>query len=178
MCPNINLLKTYGVYPSKVDFQYQSYKFFIYVYLNPFKEYKRPVIHKAGFPEQEFCFAYEPIYIGKGTGPGYRQNQHLSAFLNKKENNAWKVKTFNEIQANMAKAAANMQTDKPWNWEEYKKKYVKVLETFTTPKELLDFEMDLINSIGTQAKGNGPLTNKITNAYKTNNLSSGPKDFF
>ncbi len=177
-CPNINLLKSYKVYPSKVDFQYQAHKFFIYVYLDPFQEFPTAMIYKAGTPKKEFCFAYQPIYIGKGTGAGYRQNQHLKAFQNKRENNKYKVEAFQKIQEGMANAAAIGDHSKPWNWDEYKKSYIKILETFDSPEELLRFETELIKEIGTQWDNTGPLSNKIRNAFKFNGLSKGPIDAF
>ena len=171
MCPNITLLKSYKVYPRKHEFNYIKDKFFIYVYLNPFEEYKYP--EKFKVITKEYCFAYQPVYIGKGTGSGYRQNQHLKAFISGKENNPQKLKVLGEIQDNMAKAAAMGDHTKPWNWEEYQKSYVVVLETFEDPKLLLKFEMSLINSIGTVFDRTGPLANKIKNAYKFDNLSTG-----
>ncbi len=174
MCPGINLLRTYKVYPRKVDFNYMTDKFFIYVYLNPFTPLQRPLEITVG--QQQYCFAYLPIYIGKGTGAGYRQNQHLAAYRNNRENNVFKVAAFKHIEEEMAKAAATQNHSMPWNWKEYQQHYVVVLETFEDPKSLLEFEMELINSIGTVPDKTGPLTNKIKNAYAFNNLSSGRSD--
>ncbi len=178
MCPNINLLRSYKVYPSKVDFKYQKYQFFIYMYLNPFKEYITPVSYKAGDPKIEYCFAYEPIYLGKGTGAGYRHNQHLKAYLRDHEGNQFKIQTFKKIQDQMAEAAAKQDTSKPWNWEEYKQSWVKIIQTFDDPRALLKFEMELINQIGTQFDRTGPLANKIKNAYKFDRLSQGQAPIF
>ncbi len=177
-CPNINLLRSYKVYPSKVDFQYQSYKFFVYVYLDPFVEYPTPVKVKAGTPPVEYCFAYAPIYLGKGTGAGYRHHQHLKAFLNGRENNPEKVKTFRKVQDGMAEAVAIGDHTKPWNWKEYKDSYIKVLETFNDPVELLKFEIQMINSLGTTWDKTGTLSNKIKNAHKFDKLSLGRIDPF
>jgi len=171
MCPNIALLKTYKVYPRKIEFNYLKDKFFIYIYLNPFVEYKRAKSYKID--NKEFCFAYEPIYIGKGTGAGYRQHQHLTAFLKGRENNSYKTKILDQISDGMAKAAATGDHTKPWNWKEYQTGYIVVLETFNDPKQLLKFEMKLINSIGTIFDHSGPLSNKIKNAYSFENLSTG-----
>ncbi len=172
-CPNINLLKSYRVYPSQMNFNYQAHKFFVYVYLDPFQEFKRALTVKAGEPKVEYCFAYAPIYLGKGTGAGYRHNQHLKAFQNKRENNQHKVKVFQEIQDGMARAAATEDHSKPWNWDEYKQGYVKILETFDDPKALLKFEMEMINGLGTKWDNTGYLSNKIKNAYKFDKLSTG-----
>jgi hypothetical protein len=171
MCPNITLLKTYKVYPRKLEFNYRKDQFFIYVYLNPFKEFKRPKSYKIG--KKEFCFAYEPIYIGKGTGAGYRQHQHLTTFLKGREHNRFKKAELEKISKNMADAAAKQEHTKPWNWKEYQEGYVIVLETFENPKQLLKFEMELINKIGTQFDKTGTLANKIKNAWSYDNLGTG-----
>ncbi len=177
-CPNINLLRSYKVYPSETSFRYQAHKFFIYVYLNPFVEYPTAMKAKAGMPLKEYCFGYEPIYLGKGTGAGYRHNQHLKAFQSNRENNQWKVKAFQTIQDKMAEAAATQDHTKPWNWKEYQQEYVKILQTFQDPHDLIKFEMQMIKTFGTQWDNTGPLANKIKNAYKFDGLSSGPKDAF
>ncbi len=177
-CPDINLLKSYKVYPSKIDFKYQSYKFFIYVYLDPFQEFPKAMEAKAGEPLKTYCFAYAPIYLGKGTGAGYRHNQHLKAFQNKRENNPEKIKAFEKIRDGMAEAAAIQDHTKPWNWKEYQNQYIVILETFEDPKELLKFEMQLIKELGTKWDHSGYLSNKIRNAYKFDKLSPGRIDPF
>jgi len=164
MCPNFALLRTYKVYPRKIDFNYVKDRFFIYVYLDPFKELTKPLVARAG--GKEWCFAYEPIYVGKGTGSGYRQHQHLQSFKNDKENNQFKKTKFQEIQKNMANAVAKNDREKPWNWDEYKVSYIIVLEVFPDARQLLNFEVELIKNIGTKVDNSGPLTNKIRNAYK------------
>jgi len=174
MCPNFNLLKTYKVYPRRIEFNYMKDKFFVYVYLDPFKELSKAKQYKV--QKETYCFAYEPIYIGKGTGAGYRQHQHITSFLSGKEQNAYKIKALERIRKGMAEAAATNDHTKPWNWKEYQKSYVIVLETFIDPKQLLKFEMELINTIGIQHDRTGPLANKIKNAYSFDNLSAG-RDF-
>jgi hypothetical protein len=144
--------------------------FFLYVYLDPFKEFEKPLEVKIG--TETFCFAYEPFYVGKGTGAGYRHNQHISAFTNQRENNQFKVTKFKEISDNMATAAAKKLNDKPWNFKEFQNNYVVILKTFEDPKALLRFEMDLINKLGTVQDRSGTLTNKIKNAYAFDNLQS------
>jgi hypothetical protein len=171
MCPNINLLKTYKVYPRKIDFNYLKDNFFIYIYLDPFQELEKPKAYNI--QNKEYCFAYMPIYVGKGTGSGYRQNQHIASFLSGRENNQIKVNTLKIIQEKMADAAAKGDHTKPWNWKEYQDGYVIILETFNDPKQLLKYEMELIQGIGTIVKHTGPLTNKIINAYKFDNLGTG-----
>jgi hypothetical protein len=164
MCPNINLLKSYKVYPRQTHFNYLKDLYFIYVYLNPFAELKQPMEVKTS--EGTFCFAYLPIYVGKGTGSGYRQNQHIQAFLRGNENNILKKAAFEHLKDEMAKAASMGQKDKPWNWKEYQNSYVIILKTFDDPKKLIDFEISLIKQIGTVWDKTGPLTNKIKNVNK------------
>jgi len=175
MCPNIRLLRTYKVYPRQIDFNYLKDKFFIYIYLDPFQEFKRPKQYKI--LDKEYCFAFQPIYIGKGTGAGYRQNQHIKTFLSGRENNKLKVESFNLISDKMADAAAKGDHTKPWNWKEYQEGYVIILETFQDPKQLLKYEVELIQGIGTLFDKTGPLVNKIKNAYKFDNLSTGIPSF-
>lgn len=171
MCPNIKLLKSYKIYPRQLSFNYMVDKFFIYVYLNPFAEYDKPKSYRIN--NKEYCFAYEPIYIGKGTGAGYRHNQHISSFIKGSEQNSYKVAAFKKLQSDMADATAKQERDKPWNWKEYQADFVIILETFQDPKKLLKFEMDCINKMGTVKNKKGPLVNKINNAYKFDNLSQG-----
>jgi hypothetical protein len=104
MCPSFSLLRTYKVYPRKIDFNYIKDRFFIYIYLDPFKELTKPLQIVVG--SKEICFGYEPFYVGKGTGSGYRQHQHLKEFFDKREINRYKVEKLAEIETNMAKAAA------------------------------------------------------------------------
>jgi hypothetical protein len=164
MCPNLELLRTYKVYPRKIDFNYMKDRFFIYVYLNPFKELTTPLKVRVG--SKEFCFAYEPVYLGKGTGAGYRHNQHLTSFKNNKESNQFKIKTFMEIQRGMTQAAVNRDFKYPLNWKDYQDQYIIILETFKTAEQLLRFEVEMIKKIGTQFDGSGPLANKIKNAFR------------
>ena len=171
MCPGINLLKTYKVYPRVHQFNYMKDLFFIYIYLDPFKPYKQPF--KVNVQNEDFCFAYEPFYLGKGTGAGYRHNQHLVAFQQGHENNSFKIRAFKTLTDNLAEAAAKQEPDTPWNLKEYKDRYIVILKTFETPEALLKFEMEFINKLGTQMDHKGPLTNKIKNAYKFEKLSSG-----
>jgi len=176
MCPNIQLLKTYRVYPRKLEFNYLKDKFFIYIYLDPFQEFQKPKVYNID--QKEYCFAYQPIYVGKGTGSGYRQNQHIKTFLSGRENNKIKVEAFKQIADKMANAAAKGDHTKPWNWKEYQDSYVIILETFFDPKQLLRFEVELIQGIGTIFDKTGPLVNKIKNAYRFDNLSTGREQPF
>lgn len=161
-CPNDSLLKTYKMFPRLHEFSYMRDKYFIYVYLNPFKEYRTSLKFKV--QGIQFCSAFEPIYVGKGTnGNGYRHNQHISAFLNNKENNRIKVKIFKEIENEMKKAKELKLVNKPWDWQEYQKGWVFVVRSLNSQEELKRFEMQMINTIGTRWDATGPLVNKIKN---------------
>lgn len=162
MCPNQRLLKTYKVYPKLHEFQYLRENFFIYIYMNPFREYDRPYNIKV--QGLDFCMAYEPLYVGKGSnGNGYRQNQHIQAFLSDKEQNSIKTKWFKYLDEQMKKAQAMGDHTKPWNWKEYQKDWINVVRTFPTAQDLLKFEVEMIQKIGTKWDGTGPLVNKIKN---------------
>jgi hypothetical protein len=174
MCPNINLLKTYKVFPRVQQFNYLKDLFFLYVYMDPFQELKKPLA--INIDNQDYCFAYTPFYIGKGTGAGYRHHQHLAAFKNNTENNKFKVAAFNELSSKMATAAAKQEHDKPWTIKEYQGSYIVIIKTFEDPKQLLKFEMQMINKIGTLWDKTGPLTNRIKNAYAFDNLAT-KRDF-
>lgn len=163
MCPNISLLKSYKFYPKLHEFSYMREKYFVYIYLNPFKEYDRPYTFKVN--GEEFCTMYEPIYVGKGTGGrGYRHNQHIKSFTSNKEQNSIKVKWFKYIEDEMKKAKENNNINKPWNWDEYKKGWVIVAKTFNNATDLLKFEVTMIQELGTRWDATGPLTNKIKNS--------------
>jgi len=164
MCPNINLLKTYKVYPRKLSFNYMTDRFFVYVYIDPFQPLKKPMAVKV--QNKKYCFAFNPIYVGKGTGGGYRQNQHIADFLNNKNHNPKKRELFQKIQEGMADAVAKDAHQMPWNWKEYQNNYIIILETFNTAVDLLNFEVALINQLGTVFDKTGPLGNKIKNATK------------
>jgi hypothetical protein len=144
-------------------------RFFIYAYLDPFKELTKPLQVTAG--SKEICFGYEPFYIGKGTGSGYRQHQHLKEFLDKREINRYKVEKLVEIESNMAKAAAKGDISKPWNWEEFQKEWIIIIDTFENSHALVNFELELINKIGTRFDNSGPLTNKIKRQSKFDYIS-------
>jgi len=158
--PDINLFYSYKIYPRELRFEYQKHRYYIYIYLNPFKEYITD--NKLGVLDNpNIFFGYEPIYIGKGTtGHGYRFNQHIANYLSGKEKNQIKKEKFKEIEDLMKKNLPG----KPKNWNDYKQNYVLIYKTFPNEKELLYNEMLLINSIGTLYTPNkkGPLVNKIT----------------
>jgi len=159
--PDISLFYSYKVYPREISFNYQKHRYYIYIYLNPFKEYISE--NKLGVVDDPLVFfGYEPIYVGKGvTGHGYRFNQHISQYLSGKEKNLIKKEKFKEIENLMKKNIPG----KPKNWNDYKQNYIVIYKTFKNEKELLFYEMLLIKKIGTlyTPQNYGPLTNKITN---------------
>lgn len=158
--PDLILFYSYKMYPREITFDYHKHRYYIYFYLNPFKEYISE--NKLGYIEDPLIFfGYEPIYVGKGvTSHGYRFNQHISNFLKNKETNQKKKEKFQEIDNLMKK---NLP-DKPRNWNDYKQNYIIIYKTFPNEKELLFYEMKIINAIGTlyTPENPGPLTNKIT----------------
>jgi hypothetical protein len=159
--PDITLFYSYKVYPREISFNYMKHRYYIYIYLNPFKEYIND--NKLGFINDPLIFfGYEPIYVGKGVnGVGYRFNQHISTYLAGKEKNLIKREKFKEIENLMKKNIPG----KPKNWNDYKQNYIIIYRTFKNEKELSIYEMALINKIGTlyTPQNPGPLTNKITN---------------
>jgi len=160
--PDKILFYSYKMYPREVQFQYQKHRYFIYVYLDPFKEYIKD--NQLGYiKDPNVFFGYEPFYIGKGVnGHGYRFNQHLSSYLSGKEKNQYKINKFKEIEEKMK---SNKYPDKPRNWNDFKNTCILIYKTFSNEQELLENEMLLINKIGiigtSDMKYKGPLTNKI-----------------
>jgi len=157
---DFELFYSYKAFPREFRFNYLKHRYFLYVYLDPFKCYLDN--KELGYIENpDYFFGYEPFYIGKGTnGHGYRMNQHISIFQKNQETNIIKRKKFEEIETKMK---SNKYPDKPKNWTEYKNNYIIILNTFNSEKELQDAEIILINKIGTIYQQNGPLVNKITN---------------
>lgn len=162
-CPNGNLLKSYKIYPKLHEFNYMREKFFVYIYLNPFTVYPQP--YTVRIQQQEYCMAYEPLYVGKGSGgSGYRQNQHIGSFISAKVQNPIKIKWFKYIETEMQKAERREDTTKPWNWKEYKIDWIQVIRTFNSAESQLQFEVEMIQKIGTRWDSTGPLVNKIKNS--------------
>lgn len=159
----IELLKLYKVYPKIQDFHHLKYKYYMYVYLDPFKELDKPLLFKS--KKHEYISAYEPIYIGKASsGTGYRHNQHITNYINKKEHNPQKIKKFQELEKNFRLAEKQHSFTKPHNWKEYQSGWIILLEAFNDPKKLLESEVELIKNIGTVYNKKGPLVNKIENS--------------
>jgi len=165
---NINVLKLDKIYPKIEDFHFYKYQFYIYVYLNPFKPLKKPLVMKSikGKEEKTYLSAYEPLYVGKASsGGGYRHNQHIHKYQIGQETNILKIKAFQELEKNFEKARKENSFHLPHNWKEYQSNWIIILETFNDPKELLKFEVTLIKNIGTKYSKTGPLVNKIENAF-------------
>jgi len=162
-CNNMNLLKLYKIYPKIDNFNYNRYQFYIYIYLDPFKKLNKAFDIKA--PDgKPYCSAYEPIYVGKASrGAGYRHNQHIQSYLKNKEHNVLKVEKFKEIEKNMERAKKNNDIGVPHDWKEYQLNWIVIHQVFNDAKELLDYEVGLIQSIGTKYRRKGPLVNKIEN---------------
>ena len=161
------------VRPRLNHFRYKDVSFYIYVYLNPFKQ-ERKLYH---LPNGEYIeFAYEPVYIGKGTNShtddkfrsGYRMNQHIAEYLKngsevidgKQIHNEFKRRAFKNIEDNMRKYGYG-DIDMPRNWDEYKKSWVIILNDYPTAMALEAAERNYIKGIGTQRRGTGPLVNAL-----------------
>lgn len=166
LCPVKNTLQLYKVFPKIDDFNYMKYQFYIYVYINPFKPLNTPlkIVTKKN---QEHCFAFEPLYVGKASrGFGYRHNQHISTFLKGSENNPLKVKAFKELETKMTAAKKLNAGSMPHDWKEYQMNWVTILAEFQNKEDLLEYEVHLINQLGTQYTKKGSintLVNKIEN---------------
>lgn len=158
----MRILKSFKVLPRLHDFRYTRDNFFIYIYLNPFTEYKKPFSVSVG--GEAFCFGYEPLYIGKGSGgSGYRQNQHISEFKTNKAQNPIKNNWFMYLEKKMQEAKINNDISKPWDWKEYQSSWVIIAKSFPSSEDLLSFEVKFIQAVGTKWNGTGPLVNKIRN---------------
>jgi hypothetical protein len=162
-CNNLNLLRLYKIYPKIDNFNYMRYQFYIYIYLDPFEKLDKPFKIKAP-DNKDYCSAYTPIYVGKASrGAGYRHNQHIQSYLKNKENNVLKIKKFKEIEKNMAYAKKHNLIGVPHDWKEYQLNWIVIHQSFNDAKKLLDYEVKLIQTLGTQYKRKGPLVNKIEN---------------
>ena len=161
------------VRPRLNHFRYKEVGFYIYVYLDPFKM-KRSLYHLPNGETIEF--AYEPVYIGKGTNShtddqfrsGYRMNQHIAEYLKngqeviegKQIHNEFKRRAFQKIQDNMFRFGHG-NVDYPRNWEEYKKSWIIILNDYPTAVALEAAEKNFIKGIGTLRRGTGPLVNAL-----------------
>jgi len=172
---SINLIKLHKVIPRVDLHDYKNNHFYIYCYLNPFKsvinkflvDFDKDLNDEYNLPSTptEFIFGYEPIYIGKATGAGYRHNQHLIEFAKCSQDiddnnriiiNQYKKEAFQKIEDKMKE---NEDDNLPSNWKEYKDNWIIILTTANNQEELIRKEKALINSIGTIRKGTGSLTN-------------------
>jgi len=163
-----NVLKLYKFYPKIENFTYLRYQFYIYVYLDPFTELKKPKgikVHTSK-KDYEFMYIYEPFYVGKAsTGMGYRHHQHIQKYQIGQEGNKLKVEKFKELERNFERARKENLYHLPQNWDEYKQNWIAIVQDFSNSKDLLEFEVSLIKKIGTKYKHQGPLVNKIENAF-------------
>lgn len=156
----INVLEK--VRPRINHFDYKKYPFYTYVYLNPFKE----VQLKYKLPGQYLEFAYEPFYIGKASGAGFRHNQHIAEYLKTgKETKNHKIihdpmkrEYFQQLEKDM-KQYGSTNVKYPRNWEEYQRDWIIIIKALNNPDALSRFESSTIKIIGTIKRGNGPLVN-------------------
>lgn len=159
---NTKYLDMYKILPRINYHDYKQHKFYIYCYLDPFD--KR--ITKFNIANQVYNFGYTPIYIGKASNSGFRQNQHIPEYLKagseeigpQKIHNEIKKKRFAEIDQNMK---SHNNYDLPKNWDEYKANWVILIDAYQTHDELVQAEKEFIRGIGTIRKGSGPLVNAL-----------------
>lgn len=116
-------------------------KYYVYIYLNPIKNGK--------FIYDEYCFDFEPFYIGKGSG--YRFISHLKKYVNAKCNKH-KMSKINKIIK-----------------EGFEPIIIKVCDNLNEKDSFL-LEKKLIRLIGREDLGEGPLTNKTDGGEGINNI--------
>jgi len=142
---------------------YKIHHFYLYIYLDSFKE----EYSKYRINGETVEFAYRPIYLGKASSAGFRHNQHIAEYLkNGAEStkgggimhNQLKKEKFKELETNMMKLG-NKNIDYPRDWKEYQKDWVIIMKSFDTQEQLTRAEADYIRGIGTIRKKTGPLVN-------------------
>jgi len=150
------------VRPRINHFDYKKYPFYTYVYLNPFKE----VDLKYRLPGQFLEFAYEPFYVGKATGAGFRHNQHIAEYLktgketinHRTINDPHKRDAFRQLEKDMNQyGSTNVKF--PRDWKEYQRDWIIVIKASSDQSSLVRFEKSVISTIGTLKTGRGPLVN-------------------
>jgi len=152
------------VRPRINHFDYKKYPFYVYVYLDPFDEKQ----YKFKMPGEYLEFAYTPIYIGKATGAGFRQNQHIAEFVKSDKEvighrtvyNQVKRERFKKLELDM-KQYGHKNIKYPRNWEEYQKNWVIIIKAFSNSDALVRYEAAAIKTVGTTKRGNGPLSNAL-----------------
>lgn len=102
-------------------------EYYVYAYLDP----RKPGIFKYG----DYCFEYEPFYIGKGT------KSRLLRHLKDVSRNPIKINKINKIKS-----------------EGLLPKIIKIIDNISNV-ESLEIEKNLIRIIGRSCKYEGPLTN-------------------
>lgn len=104
-------------------------RFYVYALLDP----RKPGKYKYG----DYCFLYEPFYIGKGTGNRIKKHSGKKSLIASTPKNQ-KIKKL--LKLNM--------------------KYIEcILHNGITSNQSLIFEICLISLIGRKDEGKGPLTN-------------------
>ena len=158
-------LKYDKVSPRVVRFDYRKHKYAVYMYLDPFHSGNYEYKFKCCGKIQNVKTGYLPVYVGKlENSLQYRMNQHVNNFIKDFQDtqNQYKRKFFQELEKQIEdnKQSGNPDNLMPRNLDEYKKHWVVIIKTFDNPKDLREYERELIKAIGTQFDGSGPLTNK------------------
>ena len=109
------------------------YKYYCYVYLNPLKPGRYVYVLPSG---KVVTFAFEPFYVGKGTGG--RAYAHLQ---DAEKRNQYKHRVIRSI------------------WKQGSTPEVKIMKSRVSEYMALAFEIDLIAGIGRKDKALGPLAN-------------------
>jgi len=158
-------LKYDKVSPRVARFDYRKHKYAIYIYLDPFHSGEYEYKFKCYGKPQTVKSAYLPVYVGKlENSLQYRMNHHINNFARNIEDsqNQFKKKFFQELerQIEQNKQSGNPDNLMPKSLDEYKNNWIIIIKTFDNPKDLREYERELIKAIGTQYDGSGPLVNK------------------
>jgi len=116
--------------------------FYVYIYLDP----RKPGKYEYG----DYCFLYEPFYVGKG-----KENRYL-AHINQKETiKKSNLHKYNKIQNILEQ------------WYELEDYIIKIKE-YMSEDDSFELEKTMIDNIGRYDLNKGPLTN-LTNGGRANN---------
>ncbi|MCK5605154.1 hypothetical protein KAR91_24905 [Candidatus Pacearchaeota archaeon] len=112
-------------------------RFYVYVYLDP--------LIPGRFEYDDFCFYYQPFYVGKGTGD--RINSHIFEARNFYDH---KIKPGGTYKCNKIRKIINLCNHEP---------YKIIIENNTNESKAFNIEKKLINEIGRLDLKRGPLLN-------------------
>jgi len=148
------------VVPRLNNYDYRTHNYALYVYLDPFVEWKKS--YRVG--KNNVFFYYMPIYVGKLESPlAYRMNQHWNLFKKGQQDskNPYKKEYFQEIMKKMDHEREQPAPDPymPKNWEDYKKGWIIIQKTFKNREDLRKYESQMISAIGIRRDNTGPLVN-------------------